>query len=406
MSVAHWGTGARVRRAIGKLLKGEEFTIGVMGGSLTFGHGLSKGDTTYPILLEQRLKKVFPNAKIKVVNGAIPATGTDYFQACYRHHVPGDADMFVLEAAVNDIIIGQGGGMQLDTTIHTEHLVRDILQQRPDNAIVMLSAFGSSQPWFNGAAKHSTVATFYDIPRVTMRTFLYQYMLQHEGTQFDFYGTKDKDHPLQSGHDYMADILMHYLLREACRAETLTAVHKDDLLDGSKYPGLSGTALTQHFNPFTVPRIRIHDRIDQGPVPKVHSFCLSANARDKDDKPSLYPSSRTGDWKEVGWHDKHFWSSETPGERITFSDIPVSEGSLSLYYLRGSDEGSMLCWYDDKRDKAQLLVGHWNYVHVGSLGVVATGLPPKNYSLTCEISKETESTQNKTITHIIAVMSS
>ncbi|WOO76569.1 thiamine pyrophosphokinase 1 [Vanrija pseudolonga] len=407
MSVAHWGTGARVRRAVSKLLKGEEFTIGVMGGSLTYGHGLPEGGSPWPLLVEAGLKKVFPAAKVKVVNGAIPATGTDYFQACYQHHVPGSSDIFVLEGAVNDLIIedkGEGGGLSVDTTIHTEHLVRDILGKRPDNAVIMFSAFASSREWFNGADKHSTVAAFYDVPRITMRTFLYQYILQNEGSQFDFYGTADREHPNQAGQEYMADIFLHYLLREACRAETLTSVHDTALLDGKKYPGLSGTALKGHFDPFALPRIRVHDSIYAVQAPEVHSYCRSANVRDAADRPALYPSAKTGDWDQVGWSDKHFWSSSTPGERITFSDIPVSEGTLSIFYLRGPHEGSMLCWYDDNRTHAQQVIGYWDYVNVGSIGVVATGLPAKNYSLTCEIDKETKAEGNETVAHIIAVM--
>lgn len=30
------------------------------------------------------------------------ATGTDYFAACYDQHVPRDADLFVVETAIND----------------------------------------------------------------------------------------------------------------------------------------------------------------------------------------------------------------------------------------------------------------------------------------------------------------
>jgi hypothetical protein len=30
------------------------------------------------------------------------ATGTDYFAACYDQHVPPDADLFVVETAIND----------------------------------------------------------------------------------------------------------------------------------------------------------------------------------------------------------------------------------------------------------------------------------------------------------------
>lgn len=33
------------------------------------------------------------------------ATGSDYFASCYEHHVPKDSDLFIIEAAVNDLLV-------------------------------------------------------------------------------------------------------------------------------------------------------------------------------------------------------------------------------------------------------------------------------------------------------------
>lgn len=33
------------------------------------------------------------------------ATGTDYFAHCHDHHVPNTADIYLLEAAVNDLVM-------------------------------------------------------------------------------------------------------------------------------------------------------------------------------------------------------------------------------------------------------------------------------------------------------------
>lgn len=51
------------------------------------------------------LKETFPEADISVTNNAVPATGSDYFAACYQHHIPADPDLFLLEFAVNDMIM-------------------------------------------------------------------------------------------------------------------------------------------------------------------------------------------------------------------------------------------------------------------------------------------------------------
>jgi hypothetical protein len=35
----------------------------------------------------------------------LSATGTDYFAACYAHHIPPDSDLVFLEGAVNDMVM-------------------------------------------------------------------------------------------------------------------------------------------------------------------------------------------------------------------------------------------------------------------------------------------------------------
>lgn len=46
--------------------------IGVVGGSITVGHGLEKEDKKWPQLLEEGLKRVYPESVVEVRNGAVP----------------------------------------------------------------------------------------------------------------------------------------------------------------------------------------------------------------------------------------------------------------------------------------------------------------------------------------------
>jgi hypothetical protein len=45
--------------------------IAVVGGSITFGHGLKHGDKTWPTLIQDRLRELYPDVQIEVANGAV-----------------------------------------------------------------------------------------------------------------------------------------------------------------------------------------------------------------------------------------------------------------------------------------------------------------------------------------------
>lgn len=64
---------------------------------------------------------------------------------------------------------------------------------------------------------------YQDIPRMSMRIFMYPYMLQFPDERKSHFDSPDIRHPNGRGHKYMADILLRYLLRESCRA-----AHEED----------------------------------------------------------------------------------------------------------------------------------------------------------------------------------
>lgn len=95
---------------------------------------------------------------------------------------------------------------QLDTIWHAEHLVRSLVKHK-DAAMVFMSTWQKPQHYMTGADAHATVSEYYDIPRISSRTFLYQYMLQHRDEIPDHYVPADNfSHQNQKGHEYMADI--------------------------------------------------------------------------------------------------------------------------------------------------------------------------------------------------------
>lgn len=89
---------------------------------------------------------------------------------------------------------------------YMERLVRELRSSPSDPALMMLSAWVVPHGFTNGADRHAVVSEYYDIPRISMRSFLYPYLAQNKDELPKFFGTEKMDHPVQGGHQYMADI--------------------------------------------------------------------------------------------------------------------------------------------------------------------------------------------------------
>ncbi|GMK56824.1 hypothetical protein CspeluHIS016_0306640 [Cutaneotrichosporon spelunceum] len=415
MSIGFEGSGLRVRRVVQKLLAGERVGITVLGGSITLGHSMAEGGRPWPLLLAEQLQGAFPAADVHLENNAIGATGSDYFNACYLHHTAEGTDLFLLEFAVNDAIIEMAAEHKLDTIWHAEHLVRAIGHTHPDAALVFLTAWQKPQHYITGADAHATVSEYYDIPRVSSRTFLYRYMLQNRDDIADHYVAADNfSHQNQKGHQYLADIMFHYILHQACRVQGaggfVEQLTRETVTE--PVPGFGGSELPSAYDPWALPPLRVRQRIDDDKVlPDAKPFCSSVRVRIQDGSthgaPQLQPSANTG-YEQFEWNDKWFWKSEHAGSQITFPNITVVDGTISLYFLRswGHDMGDLLCWIDSDEESAALLTGLWGFVSVGARQLVAQDIKPGTHSLTCrsQEAKGQNGEKGGSRTQIIAIM--
>lgn len=75
--------------------------IGVIGGSVTRGHGVVH-EECWVTLYADWWHSMFPAMDVQVINGAVPASETDYFQTCFLEHLPKDIDLVIIEMAIND----------------------------------------------------------------------------------------------------------------------------------------------------------------------------------------------------------------------------------------------------------------------------------------------------------------
>lgn len=97
------GSNARFRRVIANAMAGRPTNIAVLGGSVTKGHGLMRDHLeNWTVRFLAEWKKLFPHSETTLTNGAVPATGTDYYSMCFGEHIEKDVDLVIIELAIND----------------------------------------------------------------------------------------------------------------------------------------------------------------------------------------------------------------------------------------------------------------------------------------------------------------
>ncbi|SGY55648.1 BQ5605_C006g04055 [Microbotryum silenes-dioicae] len=125
-------SGHRVRRFMEKALRGENVTIGVIGASVTAGHGLSKGPSWHERMTEQ-LKVDFPNIKVHVEAKA--GMNSKFFAFCFDSVLPRDLDLYMIELDINN-----------DPLIADDQLYRGLLGLAQEPVVIRVSVFAL---WFN-----------------------------------------------------------------------------------------------------------------------------------------------------------------------------------------------------------------------------------------------------------------
>ena len=131
---------------VNKLLTGQAVSVVTLGGSVTFGAGLTDLNLSYPNHLFRWMNATFQPAPgqpaHRFKNNGIPGTSSALFAICTQDLVPADADLIVLEFAVNDE--WQQQDITGDGAKAFEQLLRK-LRSMPRRPAVVLLAYWS---WF------------------------------------------------------------------------------------------------------------------------------------------------------------------------------------------------------------------------------------------------------------------
>jgi len=104
--------------------------------AVTRGHGVEEHER-WSNQLQDLLGPAYPGANITIINGAIPASGSDYFSFCFPLHIPTDVDLVFVELAVNDEAL-------MEHSDNMDNLIRSLLALPNEPAVVLVEVVAFS----------------------------------------------------------------------------------------------------------------------------------------------------------------------------------------------------------------------------------------------------------------------
>lgn len=192
----------RIQNVMERAAKGEELTIGYIGGSITMGSGASSYKKCYASLVSDWWEKSFPDASFTFVNAGIGATDSKFACArCYDDLLQYNPDFVIVEFSVND-------ESHMAYSESYESLLRMILDYETNPALLILNMV-TYNGGYNAQDIHNAVAFRYDLPAVSMKTSIYADIESGVLKATDV--SADMTHPNDLGHEYTASIVTYFM---------------------------------------------------------------------------------------------------------------------------------------------------------------------------------------------------
>jgi len=286
---------ARIYKAMAKGRRGENLTIGVIGGSITAGYAASTESKRWANLMTDWWKEKFPLSQVNLINAGWGGTGSDIgVHRAYDDLLSKNPDFIVIEFAVNDI---EGD----PATKMMEGLVQQILSDKNSPGVMFLLLKQSNGT--TAQASHKKVADYYHIPTARFADLI-DSLVTADGISLSSIFV-DGLHPTDVGMAYVANVVKTEL-------DSIFATLPDD---------------------DNLPEINT-----QLPLPLVtdtysKTFQFFPN--------NIVPVSNQG-WNitESGWN------TDVAGNQI---DFELSGNAISLIYTRtnGSERGRAEIWVDN-----------------------------------------------------------
>ncbi|KAL7421350.1 hypothetical protein Q5752_004235 [Cryptotrichosporon argae] len=424
---------ARLRRFLSKLRRGEPYTVGVLGGSVSAGHGL--GGPAPGITKSNMHRRIFDHLNARFpspwavehaaehaaapaddinnsfgatiqwwqkdlseaqgerknafVNGAAAGTGTNFFSACYRERIPEDVDLVLVEHAIND-------QFEIDTVRSYERTIRAVLDLPNQPAVINVHTVSliGGQIALGGELQYG-IASWYETPLITLRNPLLPQVMRNHSLLNDWYYNDghwlDITHLQSYGHARLGDLVIAYIEKQLCEMDAIEAA--------------AGTTDVDVLYPIEpLPRLLLTMRYDQTTtLPTFRPNCFTVGSP----RSPLVPVAQSG-WRQWSWGDKTFWIADEPGATISFPFTATAVGSVKLYYQRSRDYGlgSAQCWVDGFTAGAVRIDGAWDRpFSIGQDIAIHEYLPAGNHTLHCQILADTLDLNNGTEFRIISVFS-
>ena len=192
----------RIERAMKKAMRGENITVGFLGGSITQGCLSSTPETCYAYLVYRWWCETFPDAGITYVNAGIGGTTSQFGVARADSDLLSKSiDFTVVEFSVND----DDNAHFLETY---EGLIRKIYGSQTEPGILIVNSVRYDDG-VNAQAQHVRIGKAYELPCVSMKPTLYEKVLDGTYTSRDI--TEDDLHPNDEGHGLMAEVIISFL---------------------------------------------------------------------------------------------------------------------------------------------------------------------------------------------------
>ncbi|WWC93165.1 uncharacterized protein L201_008133 [Kwoniella dendrophila CBS 6074] len=465
MTRAYEGSHHRIRQFLHKALRGEHLTASVIGGSITKGHQVWVNEIWFHKFWEWLNEFVGEDVGVTQVNGAAPATGSDYFSFCFPLHIPTDSDIVFVELAVND----EGIPEHVE---NMENLLRGLLELPSKPAVVLVEAMAFSNGGMGGGGgrMHLPVAQYFDVPVINQRHPIashfgrYPQLVRPYFSQ-DWWGNPDMRHINARGH-YDLGMLAASLIQDvscAMFAEPDFHVPTKPIEDDEYNALLTILGNNEDENPITaeeaashdearalmqvawpeqskswrksvpegeegvgelmpgmwntpaelgiVPRMRVLDGWNpdtSSVVPLFKPICLSTRATEA--KFNLTPSYNDGEW-EYWVHpehlDKPYWVARKPGAVVSF-ELSTNVGIVKMYRLQSKTFGlgTVECWANEDKHKSVKIAGWWDNgdANIGRFATIRTDLPKGRHTITCELLEETSDPEGGHEFRLISMM--
>jgi hypothetical protein len=162
------GDQERLKMVLLKIYEGKHVKISALGGSVTQGQGLEDGGELGVSRYTERLQQFFHKAglhNVNVTNGGFAACSSSYFSSCLNIHLPTDADLVIVELAINDLPSYRDDPAGKSAF---EKLIRRILERDNKPAVILANAFQHEENHPDPNEKtslylHNAEAFFFDV---------------------------------------------------------------------------------------------------------------------------------------------------------------------------------------------------------------------------------------------------